>query len=393
MNMRCLFCVVMSAATSFADVAWETTAIQARIDAAAAAGGGRVTVGKGVHPCGTIWLKSGVELHLEEGAVLLGGDKSDDYEDIEESDGIYPEKSKKVFIVADGAHDIAITGRGVIDGQGPKFFDRNTVLWDYWWEKPKWPRPRMVQFLRCKNVRLEGVTFKDSPNWTMWIRFCENVTAKGIRIDAEQKIINSDGLHFDSCRHMRVSDSYFRTGDDCIVLRARRGTCKGPVVCEDAVFENCELHSACQGVRIGCPSDDLVRDAVIRNMRFEGRNAVVSQHPSRYLAPGDRGYMKTANILFENWTCTCYGHPVSIYVDDGIALRDFGHMTFRNFTVKAKLPFMVRGNAETTVRDIRFENVRGTVEAAEPFDVKAVEGLKLDRFEVSVGKGEATKRQ
>ena len=390
---RSLFVVVACAAfwvTACADVAWETAAIQSRIDAASAAGGGRVVVTRGVHPCGTLHLKSGVELHLEEGAVLQGGDKSADYEDVEVEDGIYPEKSKKVFISAEDAHDIAITGKGVIDGQGPKFFDQNTVLWEHWWEKPKWPRPRMVQFMRCKNVRLEGVTFKDSPNWTMWLRFCENITVKGIRIDVEQKIINSDGIDFDACRHMRVSDSYFKTGDDCLILRAKRGNRTEPVVCEDAVFENCELHSTCQGVRIGCPSDDFIRDAVIRNMRFEGRNAVVSQQPYGYLTPGDRGYMKTANILFENWTCECVGHPVQIYVDGGIALRDFGHMTFRNFEVKAKLPFKIRGCAETVVRDIHFENIRGTIEAAEPFDVRAVEGLKIDRFEVTSGRGEAT---
>ena len=121
MNMSCLFCcAAMSAAASFADVAWETGALQARIDAAAAAGGGRVTVGKGVHPCGTIWLKSGVVLHLEEGAVLQGGGRSEDYADVENSDGIRPEAnppfSRKAFVVAVDAHDIAITGKGVIDG-------------------------------------------------------------------------------------------------------------------------------------------------------------------------------------------------------------------------------------------------------------------------------------
>ena len=133
MSKCCLLCVVMAAATSFADVVWETKAIQAKIDAVAAAGGGRVAVARGVHPCGTLHLKSGVELHLEEGAVLLGGDKSDDYEDIEESDGIYPEKSKKVFIVADGAHDIAITGKGVIDCHGQEFFRQTPGRF---WAKP-----------------------------------------------------------------------------------------------------------------------------------------------------------------------------------------------------------------------------------------------------------------
>ena len=68
---------------------WETAAIQAKIDAAAANGGGRVTVGKGVHPCRTLYLKSGVELHLEEGAVILGGTKPEDYDDAMPLDQVY----------------------------------------------------------------------------------------------------------------------------------------------------------------------------------------------------------------------------------------------------------------------------------------------------------------
>ena len=98
---------------------WETAAIQAKIDAAAANGGGRVTVGKGVHPCRTLYLKSGVELHLEEGAVILGGTKPEDYDDAMPLDQVYTYSNavpatitRKAFIFAKDAHGIAITGKG-----------------------------------------------------------------------------------------------------------------------------------------------------------------------------------------------------------------------------------------------------------------------------------------
>ncbi|MBO7720979.1 MAG: hypothetical protein J6T01_01080 [Kiritimatiellae bacterium] len=369
----------MATATSFAGVSRETPAIQSQIDAAAAAGGGRVTVTEGVHPCGTLHLKSGVELHLEEGAVLLGGARSEDYADVENSDGIRPEAnppfSRKAFIVAADAHDIAITGKGVIDGQGTLFFDQSSVLWGQWWQKPPHPRPRMIQFARCRNVRLEGVTFKDSPMWTMWMRRCENLTVSGIRVVAHPKIINSDGIDVDGCRHVRIGDSFFSTGDDCIVLRAiaDRIDPANPVVCEDVVVSNCTLRSVCQGVRIGCPSDDLIRNAVFRDMVFEGRNAVVSQQPLCYLRtdllPRCRGLLKTQNILFENWKATCTGRPVEIAVQEGIVLPGFGHMTFRNFDVKADKPVLVHGNAASHVNDIRFENVKGKISADRAFDL------------------------
>ena len=351
---------------------WETAAIQAKIDAAAANGGGRVTIEKGVHPCRTLYLKSGVELHLEEGAVILGGTKPEDYDDAMPLDQIYTYSNavpatvtRKAFIFAEEAHGIAITGKGVIDNSGTAFFDHRT------WAKPTHLlRPRTVIFLRCRDIRFEDTTFKDSPLWTMWLRFCENITVSRIRIEDEQRMINSDGIDFDGCRHVRVGDSYFKTGDDCVVLRAIRDERRRdvPVVTEDVVVSNCYFNTPCQGVRIGCPSDDTIRNAVFRNIEFDGNNAIGSQQPRRYLTVGDNGYLKTENILFENWTVRSFGHPLQLFVDNGIVLRDFGHMTFRNFNVKSKRPFMVRGNAASPVVDMHFENIKGAV-PGRPFDV------------------------
>ncbi len=351
---------------------WETEAIQAKIDAAAANGGGRVIVGKGVHPCRTLYLKSGVELHLEEGAVILGGTKPEDYDDAMPLDQVYTYSNavpatitRKAFIFAQDAHGIAITGKGVIDNSGTAFFDHRT------WAKPTHLlRPRTVIFLRCRDIRFEDTTFKDSPLWTMWLRFCENITVSRIRIEDEQRMINSDGIDFDGCRRVRVGDSYFKTGDDCVVLRAIRDERRRdvPVVTEDVVVSNCYFNTPCQGVRIGCPSDDTIRNAVFRNIEFHGSNAIGSQQPRRYLTTGDNGFLKTENILFENWTVRSGGHPLQLFVDHGIVLRDFGHMTFRNFTVKSKRPFMVRGNAASPVVDMRFENIKGAV-PGRPFDV------------------------
>ena len=367
---------------------WETAAIQAKIDAAAAKGGGRVIVGKGVHPCRTLYLKSGVELHLEEGAVILGGTKPEDYDDAMPLDQVYTYSNavpatitRKAFIFAQDAHGIAITGKGVIDNSGTAFFDHRT------WAKPTHLlRPRTVIFLRCRDIRFEDTTFKDSPLWTMWLRSCENIVVSRIRIEDEQRMINSDGIDFDGCRHVRVGDSYFKTGDDCVVLRAIRDERRRdvPVVTEDVVVSNCYFNTPCQGVRIGCPSDDTIRNAVFRNIEFHGTNAIGSQQPHRYLTMGDNGYLRTDNILFENWTIESGGHPLQLFVDNGIVLRDFGHMTFRNFTVKSKRPFMVRGNAASPVRDMHFENIKGSV-AGKPFDIVHA-SIDFGQIDVSVGK-------
>ena len=136
---------------------WETAAIQAKIDAAAAKGGGRVTVEKGVHPCRTLYLKSGVELHLEEGAVIQGGTQPEDYDDALPLDQIYTYSNavlatatRKVLVFAQDASNIAITGKGMIDSSGPSFFDQSTRMGGRFWSKPPVPRPSRLSTLSAR---------------------------------------------------------------------------------------------------------------------------------------------------------------------------------------------------------------------------------------------------
>ena len=319
----------------------ETERIQREIDRVSEGGGGRVVIEKGIHPCGTLYLKNGVDLHLEEGAVLSGGSRSEDYEDAIPLREIYSyvdsqtdTMTRKAFVYAENATNIAITGKGMINGCGQQFFDQKT------WAKPTHlHRPRMVMFLKCRGIRFEDTTFKDSPLWAMWLRRCDDIVMSRIRIDADQRMINTDGIDIDACRRVRVGDSFFSTGDDCLVLRAifHKGD-TAEAVTEDVVVSNCCLSTTCQGVRIACPSDRVIRNAVFRDMTFTGRNAIFADQQRWYLEAGNTGNITTSNILFENWKIDCWGHPVILAVEKDINLRDFGGFTFRNIEVKSGAP-------------------------------------------------------
>ena len=385
--------LALAVATGLSDEAAErranTARLQAQIDAASAKGGGRVMVGKGVCRCGTLYLKSGVELHLEEGAVLQGGGKSEDYDDAIPDRHVYRyagmkpyTDTRKAFIFAEGATNIAITGKGTVDCRGTEFFDHSTKLWGRFWAKPMCYRVREVVFIGCKGIRIEDATFKDPSVWTMWLRFCEDIVISRIRIDVEQRIVNSDGIDFDGCRHVRVGDSYFHTGDDSIVLRAIRDRedPRREVVCEDIVVTNCVLESLCNGVRIGCPSDDTVRNALFRDIVFRGHVGITAEQPTVYLTKGDRGYLRTENLVFENWRIEKSVMPIQIYVSDGVALRDFGHMTFRNFKAVGANPSTVQGGAKTVLRDVRFENVDARIPAVK--DMRFVEDVTVEDREI-----------
>ena len=376
-------------AGDFVPEAHTGAAIQKAIDAAHAAGGGRVALERGVvYPSGTLYLKSRVELNVPEGAVILGGASPADYDDVDDPRiGRRPEKSAKVFVACLDGEDVAITGKGTIDGQGVKFYDVTTVLWERFYAKPPHPRPRMIEFFNCRNVRFEDITFKDSPGWTCWIRKCENVVAERVKIVADQKMINNDGFHMDSCRHVRIRNCDLRTGDDCVVMRAIRTPRGEDSVCEDMVVEDCTLNSACQCVRLGCPSDGTIRNGVFRNLRMRGNNGVVSAHPVRYLLDGEHGSCRMEGIVVENCDIDVDGAAVAFSVEPGIVLRDFGNVVFRKTSLKSKKAIRLTGTGDTPLRNVVFEDVSGTVEAERPVEMSNVEGIRFDRFDVRSGRG------
>ena len=314
----------------------------------------------GVHETKSLRLRSHVELHLEKGAVLRGSVRHEDYFDFPaEVCAVRPESSGLVLIYAWDEEDIAITGEGTVDGRGPEFFPGRNESPSFrgHWPKPVLPRPREVQFVRCRGVRLQGVTFKDSAGWTMLIRLCENVFVDGIRIDNDQRVINSDGIDFDACRHVRVGNSTFRTGDDCLILRAMREKLGDVAVCEDVVVSNCVLDSACQTIRIGCPSDDTIRNAVFRNIRATGSNGIFFDYPVRYVRAYDEGYMCVSNLVFEGYSGSLGGSAVQIVVEDGVKIRGVRDIVFRDFDVRSARPLRFVGNADSPLENLRFENV------------------------------------
>lgn len=361
-------------------------AVQAAIDAVAATGGGRVILRGGVYESATLYLKSHVELHLEADAILRGAPKPNAYDDVDDPRiGKRPERSMKAFIVCLDGEDVAITGKGVIDGQGLAFYDTNVPSWQQHFAKPPHPRTRMVQFFKCRNVRFSGVTFKDSPGWTFWLRMCRDITVSDITVDGDQRMINNDGLHFDGCAHVRVGDSHFKTGDDCFIMRANRSPNGDSSLSEDFVVSNCVFNSSCQGLRLGCPSDGTIRNARFSNITFRGNNGVLSYHPNRYLQRGTRGSCVMEDIVIEDCDIDVSGSPIVFAVDPGITLGTFGNVTLRNLKVKGKAPIRLCGTAETPLVNMTLENVTGTIAAPNPLDVTAVRNLRCERLDLSSG--------
>lgn len=370
-----------------------TAAIQRAIDAAASAGGGRVVCPPGKFVTGTITLRSHVELHLSRGCLLTGSTDLGDYESFGAAGLEFlpttTEGCTQCLVRATGAEDIAITGPGELNGSGPAFYDTSAAdFGGCFFRKPPTPRPRLVMMYRCSGVSFEDASFVDSACWTFWLICCERVKVRGVRVCGDQRMINNDGLDFDACRDVVVSDSFFRTGDDCIVLRnlgfCRTGDDSG-APCENVAVTNCVLDSWCQGVRIGCPGDGVIRHARFSNLRITCRgNGVATQNPRRYVPScySDSGPLDVSDIAFDNISIDSEGHPVVVDVCDGLELPRIGGMTFANCRMRGKRGVLLQGTPLSPVREMAFRNV--SIDSDDPEPLKAVNcvGLSLDGIEV-----------
>jgi polygalacturonase len=241
-----------------------TQSIQAAIDRCSADGHDGVIVQGGRYVTGTLRLKSGVRLHVAAGAALLGSVDIQDYDTGTHKNMYRGEPHMdRCLIYAEDAEFIAIDGAGVIDGQGHRSNFPNT-------DDPARNRPMLLRFLNCSHVRVRDVRLQNPAAWTSAWLYCSDIVVDGISIHSRANV-NGDGLDFDGCQGVRVSNSEFDTSDDSICLQ----TSKPDVPCRDVTITNCIFVSRWAGIRIGLLSrgdfeNVIVSGCVFRSIRDAG---------------------------------------------------------------------------------------------------------------------------
>jgi hypothetical protein len=236
-------------------VALNTQAIQAAIDRCTADGGGTVVVPAGRFLTGTIRLKDHVVLHVSGGGVLLGSTRAADY-----ATGTHKNMYKnephmdRCLIFAQGATGIGLEGQGVIDGQGESLPEPGD---------PQGNRPMLIRFLDCGTIRVRDLTLSRPAGWTSAWLYCSDIVVDGIRIHSRANG-NGDGLDFDGCQAVRVSNSTFDTSDDSICLQ----TSRPDRPCRLVTIANCVFRSQWAGIRIGLLSRGDFEDVTVSNCVF-----------------------------------------------------------------------------------------------------------------------------
>ncbi|WP_298319465.1 glycosyl hydrolase family 28 protein [uncultured Aquimarina sp.] len=232
----------------------DTKAIQKAIDTCSKNGGGNVVIPSGkTIVIGTIYMKDFVTLHIQNGAVLLGSPNIEDYTTDTHKNMYKNEKHMdRCLIFARNAKSFGITGFGTIDGNG-YFKNFNNKI----------GRPMLIRFMNSNNIHLKDVTLKNSAAWTSAWLYCNDILVDGIKIISRVNN-NGDGLDFDGCTNVRVSNSSFDTSDDSICIQASLKEKPS----KNIVVTNCPFTSKWAGMRIGLLSRGDIESIAVTNCTF-----------------------------------------------------------------------------------------------------------------------------
>lgn len=244
-----------------------TKELQKAIDACAAAGGGTVVVPAGSYVTGTLWMKSNVTLDVQAGATLLGSQDVEEFPMFQNKwEGEKATPRRAALISGEGVENVSLIGRGTIDARG-----------QMWWKlqkesKKEVLRPLMFRLINSKNILVEGLTFKNSPMWTISPLACENVVISRITIANPTDSPNTDGINPESCRNVRISNCTVDVGDDCITLKSGKETDNRKELwpTENITITNCTLMHGHGGVVIGSEMSGSVRNVTVSNCVFVG---------------------------------------------------------------------------------------------------------------------------
>ncbi|MGH8024388.1 MAG: glycoside hydrolase family 28 protein [Limisphaerales bacterium] len=266
----------------------DTQAIQKTIDAAAAANGGVVRVPAGKFLTGPFTLDSRINLRLDRGAVLLISDDMAHYPIVKHR---YQDS-----ITVSHAHDVEISGNGVIDGQG-------AAWWSAFRSNPRMThRPYMIKITDCSRVLVSGVTLQNSPMFHLVPENCTDVTIRNIHIHAPSNAPNTDGID-PSGWNFLITGCSIDTGDDDIAIKPTGGRHPGD---KNFLIQDCAFGHG-HGCSVGGGTFGGVEDVIVRHCSFDQTDAGIRIKSAR-----DRGGL-LQNVTYENLRMKHVKHPIYIY--------------------------------------------------------------------------------
>ena len=354
--------------------------ITGAIEASSKAGGGVVVIPAGNFLSkGPINLQSNVNLHLLDGAVLSFSPEPADFlpavftrwEGIE----IY---NYSPMIYTNGQENIAITGKGIIDGnsslkwvsfrdkQGTarsrvhNFSDTKETVKERVFGEGDYLRSSLIQFIDCKRILLEGVTLKNSPFWMFHPVYCSDIIVRNVSFNS--LVINNDGIDFDSSSMGLVEGCTFTTGDDAVVFKSGRDgdgwRINKPT--RNIVIRNCEAPKVLHGIAFGSEMSGGIENIFIENFKL----GEVESQAIQFKANKDRGsYIR--NVYIRNIEVDSAGSHLIYFTNNYHSYRGGNAPTeFHNIHIEdvrcneANNVFQLQGLKEMPLHNIKLHNIK-----------------------------------
>ena len=291
----------------------DAVAIQKAIDKCSKDGGGMVLFPRNhVFISGPVELKSNVEIHLESTATW----KANPDESIYKLSAFGENRGEgMLWLYANDADNISITGKGTIHGNGIAFM--GAELEDSYELKPLAdqsfdPRPHVLTLTDVRNLTIRDVTIREGAYWTVHLIGCNEAVIDGINLLNNLKIRNGDGIDIDHSKNVRIANCHITSGDDCICLKNRREFEKYGS-CHDITVTNCVMSSRSCAIKIGSENMDSIYNVVFDNCIITGSN--------RGLGIQNRDEGTVTDVVFSNiqldcrlWSDVWWGKAEPIYV-------------------------------------------------------------------------------
>ena len=337
-----------------------TKAIHDAIRACAKRGGGTVYFPPGTYETGAIELASNLILQIDAGATLRFHTDLSEYPIVpsryEGTEGL----TLAPLIGGRNLGNVTITGRGTLTTDNAAWLratnntearamwtsiqnrleNRETIPEEDYRKAASSLRPSFIRLMDSKNILIEGIHIVGSSMWVIHLLYCENVVVRNVMVETYPGA-NTDGLDIESSREVRVSDSYFDTGDDAIVLKSGRGVDGRRVgrPTENVAITNCTFKRAHGAVVIGSETSGGIRNVVANNIVSKGTEIGIRIKSGR----GRGGVVE--NLRFDTWV-------IDSPLKDGILVTNY----------YVKIPEEPVSERTPVIRNISISNV--TVTAA-----------------------------
>lgn len=393
-----------------------TEAIRKAIEAASKAGGGTVYFPAGNYLTGPIHLKSNITIFIDAGAVLHFSDNFDHYLPMVPSrwEGIDVVNFSPLFYAYE-AENIAIVGRGTVNGHGKKWWDFHHKLYEKIAPRSKWQkefdkhnrniirpdlpgmiergflRPPFIQPMFCKNVLIEGITIRNSPFWTVNPEFCENVTINGVTI-INPKSPNTDGINPESCKYVHISNCHISVGDDCITIKSGKDAAgrKMATPAENYTITNCTMLSGHGGVVIGSEMSGDVRKITISNCIFDGTDRGIRIKTARGRG-GVVEEIRVDNIVMKNIRDQAIVLDMQYHKTQPEPVSErtpqFKNIHFSNITAQTNQAVFLNGLEEMSIEDITFHDVQ--FDAQKGIVIKEARNIAFHNVRITTKEGSA----